>query len=475
MRKRTFFLHLCAKYFKINMSAGRSDEDWTNKYRLVRTLKERGGTGVYLAEHVRLKRLCVIKTVRGGFQGKNAILEEATSLKQLQHPGIPKIYDIEEEEDGFHIVEEYIQGESLTSYFHSGNSKKEEIISFMIQLCDLLAYLHKRTPPLLHLDLKPDNLLVNDGKLYLIDFGSALHKKAGTGKMVLTGTPGYAAPECYRGEADVRSDIFSAGKLLAYMISESRGRGLKERKWEKLDFIAGKACQPKPADRYRSADAMKKALEGVWKRGRRKGGGFGIGLAGSGRRMGVTHFALLCAAYAKKRGERVLYLECNGSAMAEQIFGKAGKQMGDGLFLYHGITVAECRLGIGQRMSDGYSVKEEVEYYKGLGYSMVLVDFGVLTTENLPGFAHMDFCLFFAGEKDWELENTWRGLAWLSGLEEKMFLLLSGSPKQRFRAFSRRLPGLSCRRVPFVNGMESKAEREVMQMLLEEVMEQGRP
>lgn len=473
MCKRMFFLHLCKKSFKINMSAERSDEDWTNKYRLVHTLKERGGTGVYLAEHVRLKRLCVIKTVRGEFLGKNAILGEAASLKQLQHPGIPKIYDIEEEEDGFHIVEEYIQGESLTSYCLSGNSKKEEIISFMIQLCDLLAYLHKRTPPLLHLDLKPDNLLVNDGKLYLIDFGSALHKEAGMGRMALTGTPGYAAPECYRGEADARSDIFSAGKLLSYMISESREKDFKRWIWKKLDDIANKASREKPVDRYRSADAMKKALEGVKKRSKAKKEGYVVGLAGSGRRMGVTHFALLCAAYAKKHGEQVLYLECNGSAMMEQIFGKAKKQMGDGLFLYHGITVAECRLGIGQRMAGAYSVEDEVGYYKSLGYSIILVDFGVLTTENLQEFAHMDRCLFFAGEKDWELENTWRGLAWLSGLEEKLFLLLSGSPRKSFLAFSRRLPGLSCRRVPFVNGMESSAEREVMKALLEEVMERG--
>ncbi len=473
MRKERFSLRFCMGYFKMGLSAERSDGDWTNKYRLVRTLKERKGTGVYLAEHIRLKRLCVIKTIRGSTREKNAILGEAASLKQLQHSGIPKIYDIEEEENGFSIVEEYIQGESLTSYCLSGNSKKEEIISFMIQLCDLLAYLHKRTPPLLHLDLKPDNLLVNDGKLYLVDFGSALCNGNAGRKEGLTGTPGYAAPECYRGEAEVRSDIYSAGKLLTYMISENRAGTLKRWERKKLDAVAAKACREKPADRYRDADAMKKALEGVQKHGGRRRKSCVVGLAGSGRRMGVTYFALACAAFAKRQGERVLYLECNESAMAQQVSEKAEKQKGDGLFVYHGIEVAECRTGIGRDTGSGYSVDNETEYYKNRGYSVIFADFGVLTTENLKEFASADYCLFFAGEKDWELENTWRGLARLSGLEEKLLLLLYGSSEKGLRAFSRQLPGLSCRRVPFVNGMEDRTEKEVMQALMAEVLEQS--
>lgn len=95
----------------------------------------------------------------------------------------------------------------------------------------------------------------------------------------------------------------------------------------------------------------------------------------------------------------------------------------------------------------------------------------MLTTENLQEFTRSDLCLFFAGEKDWELENTWRGLRWLSGFEEKLLVLLFGSSIKRFRIFSKRLSGISCRRVPFINGMESASEREKMRGLLAEVME----
>ncbi|MDE7328008.1 MAG: serine/threonine protein kinase [Lachnospiraceae bacterium] len=452
-------------------------KDWTSKYRVVQTLKENGTTGVYLAEHVRLKRLCVIKTLNTRKAGGDAILKEALSLKQLAHPGIPKIYDIEEGKEGFCIVEEYIQGESLTSYCLSKNPEKEEIIEFMLQLCGLLKYLHGRTPPMLHLDLKPDNLLVNGGKLYLIDFGSALHKKADGKREALTGTPGYAAPECYRGEADVRSDIYSAGKLLDFMVSGSRKRELKRGEFKKLLAIASKACRDKPADRYRSADAMEKVLKALKhknaKHSAAKKAICVVGLAGSGRRMGVTYFSLACAAYATGHGERALYLECNESAMAEQVAEKAGKEEGDGVFLYHGVHMAECRAVPKKAGMAGYSVEEETKYYGDCGYSVILADFGVLTTENLQGFSSSDLCLFFAGEKDWELENTWRGLTRLAGLEEKLIMILFGSSKRRYHAFSKRLPGIVCRRMPFMNGMEAASEKEVMHRLLAEVFERA--
>lgn len=389
------------------------------------------------------------------------MLREADSLRKLAHPAIPEIYDIEEEKDGFSIVEEYIQGESLTSYCLSKNPRKQEIIDLMIQLSDLLVYLHGRTPPMLHLDLKPDNLLVNEGRLYLIDFGSALHKEVGGGT-ALTGTPGYAAPECYRGQADVRSDIYSAGKLLIYMISKSRDK-IRRGQLKRLNAIAEKACSEKPADRYRSADAMKKALILLKRQERKEKESFVIGLAGSGRRMGVTHFAFACAAYAKKRGERVLYLECNENALVDQIAEKTKRQEGDGVILYHKLHMAECK--------SNYFIGREEEYYKACGYSVILADFGVLTTENLQEFTQSDLCLFFAGEKDWELENTWRGLHRLSGFEGKLFVLLFGSSIKRFRIFSKRLSEIPCRRVPFINGMESASEREEMRKLLAEVME----
>ena len=452
-------------------------EDWTNKYRVVKTLKENGTTGVYLAEHVTLERFCVIKTLNTGHAQGDAILKEALSLKQLAHPGIPKIYDIEEGEDGFCIVEEYIKGESLSSYCLSKNPEKEEILQLMIQLCGLLRYLHGRTPPMLHLDLKPDNLLVDGGKLYLIDFGSALHKNADGRREVLTGTPGYAAPECYRGEADVRSDIYSAGRLFDFMISASRKRGLKRGELKRLIAVADKACREKPVDRYKDADALERALRSIGHAGfRYPGTGKEIcvvGLAGSGRRMGVTYVSLACAAYATGHGERALYLECNESAVAEQLSTKAGKEEGDGVFRYHGIHMAECRAFLKKSGAAGYSIGEEIKYYSDCGYSVILADFGVLTTENLEGFACSDLCLFFAGEKDWELENTWRGLTRLAGLEDKLMLLLFGSSKRRCRAFSKRLPGIVCRRLPFINGTEGAPEKEVMQKLFAEVFERA--
>ena len=217
---------------------------------------------------------------------------------------------------------------------------------------------------------------------------------------------------------------------------------------------------------FKDADALERALRSIGHAGfRYPGTGKEIcvvGLAGSGRRMGVTYFSLACAAYATGHGERALYLECNESAVAEQLSTKAGKEEGDGVFRYHGIHMAECRAFLKKSGAAGYSIGEEIKYYSDCGYSVILADFGVLTTENLEGFACSDLCLFFAGEKDWELENTWRGLTRLAGLEDKLMLLLFGSSKRRCRAFSKRLPGIVCRRLPFINGTEGAPEKEVM-------------
>lgn len=71
-----------------------------------------------MAEHVRLKQLRIIKTAMEVSEENNSVLKEAYLMKQLSHPCIPKIFDIEEQEKGFCIIEEYIQGESFILIFY---------------------------------------------------------------------------------------------------------------------------------------------------------------------------------------------------------------------------------------------------------------------------------------------------------------------------------------------------------------------
>src|SRR5207302_10581031 len=95
-----------------------------------------------------------------------------------------------------------------------------------MQLCDVLDYLHKQSPPVIFRDLKPSNaILTPDGRLMLVDFGIARYYKEGQiNDTIDFGSPGYASPEQYEGsgQTDARSDLFSLGVILHEMLSGQR-------------------------------------------------------------------------------------------------------------------------------------------------------------------------------------------------------------------------------------------------------------
>lgn len=100
---------------------------------------------------------------------------EADLLKDLKHPGIPLIYDIDEDDTTLYIVEEYIPGESLDRMMvHPENISQELILKIGFELCDILDYLHHTAPyPILYQDLKPEHIIVCGNQVKLIDFGIA--------------------------------------------------------------------------------------------------------------------------------------------------------------------------------------------------------------------------------------------------------------------------------------------------------------
>ena len=126
---------------------------------------------------------------------------------------IPRIVDCMDNPCG--IVMTYLDGVDLAALAKAGESfprrKSWDLDSL---LCDVLIYLHKRNPPVIYGDLKPHNLILTvEGKLKLIDFGCAF-QAAGEKDGRKGGTRGYAAPEKYRGEENIRSDLYGLGVTL---------------------------------------------------------------------------------------------------------------------------------------------------------------------------------------------------------------------------------------------------------------------
>ena len=165
----------------------------------------------------------VPKTLRG----YESFLTEALLLKTLHHPGVPVVYDVEEDQFYSYLIEEYLEGESLHELIrHLGSLPEETTLEFSIQLCLIIHFMNSMKTPILFLDLQPDNLLVYDGRIRLIDFDHACFCDEVNKNGDRYGTSGFAAPEQYQGEPpDVRTDLYSTGALMYYMLKgRSPGR-----------------------------------------------------------------------------------------------------------------------------------------------------------------------------------------------------------------------------------------------------------
>lgn len=226
-------------------------------------------------------------------------------MKHLNHPGIPIIYDIFEDKNYTYIVEQYIRGVSLEALATQRLLSEKEVFLFIIRICSIIEYLHNDNIGILHLDIKPANIIIHENSPVLVDFGNAT-----TLETKNTRVNGYSrnfAPlEQSLGMAvDRSSDVYALGVLLDYLLAHSNMRAFLSAKLKKVVSL----CTAPITRRIVSADILRKMLEGMFcletnhirtdKRSRRPEdkGVKRIGLAGLVSGAGVTHIALCLASY----------------------------------------------------------------------------------------------------------------------------------------------------------------------------------
>jgi len=210
-------------------------------------------------------------------QAVDAFRREAQLLATLDHGNLPKVSDFFTEGGKHYLVMDFIQGQTLEQMLLGalGFLPESEVVSWVVQLCDLLAYLHSRQPAIIFRDLKPANIMLNDeGRIKLIDFGIARVFQPGKGKDTQAmGTPGYAAPEQYGvRQSDARSDLYALGVTLHRLLTRHDPadfpfnlpppRAINPALSPALAAVIARATQVDIAARFQTAAEMKTALTG---------------------------------------------------------------------------------------------------------------------------------------------------------------------------------------------------------------------
>lgn len=252
------------------------------KYKILSEIGHGGMSVVYMAINEKANKTWAVKEVRkDGKMDFNTVRQglvaEIETLKKLKHPNLPSIVDVIEDEDSFIIVMDYIEGRSLDKIIEENGAQPETfVVEWAKQLCDVLGYLHSRTPPIIYRDMKPANVMLKpDGNIMVIDFGTAKNYEIDLGETTGIGTIGYAAPEQYigsgLGRTDARTDIYCLGITMYHLltnidpcknlISDKSIRAVNPALSHGLDAIIQKCTQYQPSDRYQSCAELMYDLE----------------------------------------------------------------------------------------------------------------------------------------------------------------------------------------------------------------------
>ncbi len=378
------------------------------KYIILETLYSTENSKIFLSKHTGLDDKRIIKKLI-----KNPVCEEnyrreISILKSLKHGGIPIIYDIVEELNAYYIIEEYIEGINLYDYVRQKGMLSEELaVNFGVQISEIVAYLHGRKPiPVLHLDLKPQNIIVNNGKIFLIDFGNSMFLNSN--RKYMSGTRGFAAPEQYTCEAvDMAADIYGLGVLLYFMVTgqtkmcdQNLLSDMNTLISESIRKIIIQCVLPK-GDRVKDALWVAQNLNEIIQKKIRKSNNqkkeenlkenpLIISVIGSEKHIGVTHFSLALTGRLRERGINAVYEDFGGGVIRAIYKNTEECSLDCGLYYYSNIIMR-------YPYSNSITFKEDIN-------CRVVDCHDIKEAEELLRSSKAVFII--AGKKQWEIENT---------------------------------------------------------------------
>lgn len=227
--------------------------------------EERDELVVVLKEYV----LPVHVTLQARKHSIEVLQHEAKLLQRLHHPQVVQLIDFFFEDHRGYLVLELIEGMSLRKLVEDDGPLMESMVrELAIQMCDILEYLHEQSPPVVHRDFTPDNLiLTTSGVLKLIDFNVA-HQREATTTATVVGKHAFIPPEQFRGKPTPRSDIYAMGGTLHFLltgqdpqpITPARPQQINAFITTDLDELIGRATAVDETKRVQNAAEFRSAL-----------------------------------------------------------------------------------------------------------------------------------------------------------------------------------------------------------------------
>ena len=371
----------------------------SGKYRIVSQICEHHDTTVWLAVHLALNVKRIIKGIKKTSPYHDRLIKEAHLLKNLKHPFIPEIYDLEEDDDYTYIIEQYITGESLRSLCEKRLLSEKEIFHFIIQISNIINYLHSLPDEIFYLDIKPENIIISDKDCFLIDFGSAIPGSFRGGS--LFGTKAFASPEQKNGGKITKgSDIYSLGKLLEYMqlhsdLSQKTSKALQKliaqctekNIWHRIRSVEGLIARIKELQNTQSSFSIKPIR---------------IAFAGAAENTGTTLIALLFSKYLTMTGRKCIYVESNDSGAWYSLTGHEAKDR------------ALAGLETLSRKSYENSKPKDTD---------LILDHGCIKKDMPEDFYTSDLVCITLGNRCWEIDEAVRARALSRRCKNRIFLV----------------------------------------------------
>ncbi len=196
------------------------------KLKIVRQLAFGGLSAIYLAQEEQ-RDLVVVKEavvpessdVLARAEAEKHLIREAEMLARFKHPSAARVLDHFIEGGRHYLKLEYINGTDLRQYIkQNGPISEEQAIQWGLQILEVLSALHSQSPPIIHRDLTPENLVLAKEQIMLIDFGAA-NEFVGTATGTIVGKQAYMPAEQVRGKSTTQSDIYAFAGTMHYLLT----------------------------------------------------------------------------------------------------------------------------------------------------------------------------------------------------------------------------------------------------------------